>query len=239
MSNRKLGWLLMVAVAIVGMVGASSALAEFYSPSLAQIQGMSNTTSASNASTIDAMHVSPDGIHLDVTWRTGQSDDPFGPNFNLQNFPRVGVSAYTNGADGGLGLNLTNAMGVKWCLMSDRDIFSQPYVKTAPNWLFYEPTNGGNSIPGDMSMQMSILDFSFAREFDGGVPDTGVVNPDVNGEIRINELGLQIVGPGGIVPGDEVTGHVWITNWIPEPSTATLLLLGAVGLLGRARRRQG
>jgi hypothetical protein len=236
-------WLLMIAVAIVGMVGASSALADFFSPSVADIQALSNATEASNLSTIDAIHpTDPNdpmgGIHLDVTWRVGQNSDPFAPGFGFQNFPRIGLARFTNGENGGTGRDLTGYMGIKWCLMTDTDNFSQPYIQTAPNWTFYEPFNGGNGIPGDMSMQMSILDFNFARNFSGLLPNN-IVHPDGNGEIRANAFGLQIGGPGGMVPGQEIQGHIWITRWVPEPSTATLLLLGAVGLLGRTRRREG
>ena len=82
---------------------------------------------------------------------------------------------------------------------------------------------------------MLVLSFDDARNFTGVTPNT-IVHPDGNGEIRSNSFGLQIYG-NGIVPGQPVPGHIWITRWVPEPSSAMLLVLGAVGLIGRARRR--
>lgn len=244
MKYRQLCWLATIAVAIESMVGAGSALAQdYFAPSLADIHGLGNSTSTSNLSTIDAITIAPDGIHLDVTWRVGQNDDPFGPGFGFQNFPRIGVTKFTNGEDGGKGRILNPRFnhpdwfdGIKWCIMSDTNIFSQPFIQTAPNWTFYEPSAGGNSIPGDMSMQMSILDFSDARNFAGLTPPN-IVHPDGNGQIRSNAFGLQIVGPGGMMVGQEIEGHIWITRWIPEPTTATLLLAGLAGILGFGRRR--
>ena len=248
MKYRKLRWLLTIAAAIVSLVGANSALAQPanpFSPSLADIQGLGNSTQAQNLSTIDAINMSPDGIHLDVTWRVGQNTDPFGPGFGFQNFPRIGVTKFTNGEDGGMGRLLyplpnhpTWYDGIKWCLMTDTNNFVQPFIQTAPNWTFYEPSNGGNSIPGDMSMQMSFLDFNSARNF-AGLQPPNIVHPDGNGQIRANAFGLQIVGPGGMAAGQEISGHIWITRWIPEPTSATLLVLGVVGILGFGRRRIG
>ncbi len=227
--------LLMTAVVVASILSTSSALAQFFSPSIADIQALSNSTAATNFSTIDAIHIAPNGIHLDVTWRTGQNTDPFAPFFG-QNFPRIGLTRFTNGEEAGMGRLLNPPhTGIKWCIMSDRDVFSQPFLQTAPNWTFYEPANGGNNIPGDMSMQMSILDFNNARNFSGLTP-ANIVHPDANGEIRSNAFGLQIVGPSGAV-GEAIPGHIWITYWIPEPGTATLLVFGLVGAVGFARRR--
>lgn len=228
--------LLTIALAIGSLIVASTLLAQPFSPSTADIQGLGNSTAATNFSTIDAIHVAPNGIHLDVTWRRGQDTDPFGPFFG-QNFPRIGLTLFTNGEDSGMGRLLNPPYsGIKWCIMSDRDVFSQPFIQTAPNWTFYEPSNGGNNIPGDMSLQMSVLDFNDARNF-AGLQPPNIVHPDANGEIRSNAFGLQIVGPGGLVVGEGVPGHIWITNWVPEPSTAVLLAFGLAGTLGFARRR--
>ena len=65
----------------------------------------------------------------------------------------------------------------------------------------------------------------------------GSVALDDNGEIRSNAFGMQFFGPSPAL-GEEVQGHIWISHWVPEPSTAVLLLMGVVGLVGRARRRQ-
>jgi hypothetical protein len=245
MKCTQLRWLAMVAMAIVGMVSASSALAGSvnpFSPSTADIQSLSDQTAGfSNSqqlSTIDAIHVAPNGIHLDITWRVGQNSDPFGANFG-QTFARVSLATYTNGEDSGQGRLLNPPYdGIKWCLMSDHDSFTQPFLQTAPNWTFYEPSTGGTGIPGDMSLQMSVLAFDDARNFSGLTPPN-IVQPDGNGQIRANAFGIQLGGPGGLVVGQPVVGHVWITNWVPEPSTVTLSVLGAVGLLGMARRRRG
>lgn len=246
MNYKELRWLVTVAAAIVSMVGASSALAVSvnpFSPSVADIQALSDQTSGFHGgqqlSTIDAIHYTDPndpmgGIHLDITWRVGQNSDPFEPNFG-QTFARVTLARYTNGEDGGQGrLLFPPHDGIKWCLMSDQNSFVQPFIQTAPNWTFYEPGPGGYGIPGDMSMQMVTLDFTDARNFSGLLPPN-IVHPDGNGQIRSNAFGLQLGGPGGLVPGQPVPGHVWITNWIPEPSTAMLLLMGAVGVVGVAR----
>ena len=92
MRYTQLRWLMTVAVTIVGMVGASLALADPFSPSVADIQALTDQTlSFSNQnqlSTIDAIHAAPDGIHLDITWRTGQMDSSFSPFFG-ETFTRV------------------------------------------------------------------------------------------------------------------------------------------------------
>jgi hypothetical protein len=248
MKYRKLRGLLAAAAAIACMVAASPAMAvsdDPFSPSLADIQALGDVTPGFNTnqlSTIDAIHLAPDGIHLDITWRVGQNSDPFGPDFGAT-FPRVSLARYTNGEDGGQGRLLFPRYnhpdwydGIKWCIMTDTNNFVQPFIQTAPNWTFYEPTPGGYGIPGDMSMQMVTLDFNDARNFSGLLPNN-IVHPDGNGQIRSNAFGLQIVGPGGMVPGQPIPGHVWITRWIPEPTTATLLLVGIAGVLGFGRRR--
>jgi hypothetical protein len=236
--------LLMVAAAAVSMVVVRSAAAvptNPFSPSVADIQALSDQTdgfhNGMQLSTIDAIHMAPDGIHLDVTWRVGQLNDPFDPNYGLT-FARVSLVIYTNSEDGGMGRLLNPPYdGIEWSLMSDHGSFVQPFVQTAPNWTYYEPFNGGNAIPGDMSLQMLALDFNFARNF---ITPGTIVHPDSNGEIRANAFGLQLGGPGGLVAGNPVPGHIWILSSIPEPihepSTVMLLVVAVVGL---ARRRLG
>jgi hypothetical protein len=229
-------WLIAAAIAIATGAGANSALADPFAVRVADVQGLSNSTSATNASTIDAINVAPDGIHLDVTWRVGQNTDPFGPGFGLQDFPRIGVSRFTNSEAGGTGRDLTVYDGIEWTLMSDRDVFVQPFIQTAPDWTFYEPTPGGYNLPGDMSSNVITLDFNDARNFSGLLP-ANIVHPDANSEIRANAFGLQIVGPGGLVVGDEVPGHIWIAgSFIPEPSAVVLLGLASLALVGFGRR---
>lgn len=241
MKYRQHRWLVMVAVATISMLAAGSALAAAvnpFSPSVADIQSLIDATvgfsGGQQLSTIDAIHLSPDGIHLDVTWRVGQNTDPFGPNYG-QNFARVTVQNFQNGEDGGLGRLLDPPYdGIKWCIMSDLPVGGQPFIQTPPNWTYYQPPSL-IPVPGDMSSTMVTLSFDDARNFAGITPNT-IVHPDGNGEIRSNAMGLQIYTSFAITPGQPVPGHIWITRWIPEPSTAVLMLLGLVGLVGRARR---
>jgi PEP-CTERM motif len=226
----------MIAVAIATIFDAGAALSQPYSPTVADVQALGNSTAATNFSTIDSIQMAANGIHMDVTWRTGQNTDPFGPFFG-QNFPRIGLTFFTNGESGGTGRNLSASNGIQWSIMSDQPVFSQPFIQTAPNWTFYEPANGGNNIPGDMSAQTSLLGFNSARNFSGLMP-ANIVHPDANGQVRSNAFGLQIVGPSGLALGEARPGHIWISGVIPEPGTALLVALGAAALVGFGRRRQ-
>ena len=239
----RLLWLVVIAVAIVGWASVSSALAEAvnpFSPTLEDIQALGDNTSGfsngNQLSTIDAIHIAPDGIHLDVTWRIGQNSDPFGENLG-ETFSRVVLTRYTNGEDNGLGRLLDPPYdGIKWCIMSDMPLSSQPYIQPAPDWTYYQVPST-IPVPGDMSNTMATLSFDDARNFAGIEPNT-IVHPDTNGEIRSNSFGLQLYAGFSLTPGQPVPGHIWITRWIPEPTTSTLLLVGMVGLLGRIRGRK-
>ena len=110
-----------------------------FTPSVADIQGLSNATNASNLSTIDAINLAPDGIHLDVTWRVGQNVDPFAPGFGFQNFPRIGLARFTNGESGGTGRLMYPRPnhpdwydGIKWCIMTDTNNFIQRVIQMWP-----------------------------------------------------------------------------------------------------------
>ena len=146
MKCTQIRWLVMIAVAIVGFAGARSALAVAvnpFSPSVADIQALGDNTSGFSSgaqlSTVDAIHVTPDGIHVDVTWRAGQNSDPFGPDYG-ETFSRVVLTRYTNGDDSGLGRLLSPPYdGIKWCIMTDVGAGGQPYIQTAPNWTYYQP----------------------------------------------------------------------------------------------------
>jgi hypothetical protein len=243
MKYRQHRWLAMVAVAIISLASASSALAVSvnpFSPSTADIQALVDQTggfsSNNQLSTIDAITMAPDGIHLDVTWRVGTGGDPFGTHPG-ETFARVVLSRFTNGEDPAGDPPVARGRllnppydGIKWCLMSDQPVSAQPFLQTAPNWTYYQPTNGTDTpIPGDMSNTMATLSFDSTQQ-------NGFVAPDGNGEIRSNSFGLQFFAGFALTPGQPVPGHIWISNWVPEPSTAVLMLLGMVGLIGRTRR---
>jgi hypothetical protein len=246
--NYRHRWLAMVAVAAISLTAASSALAVSvnpFSPSVADIQALADQTSGfsngNQLSTIDSITVEPNGVRLNVTWRVGQNSDPFGADFG-ETFARVVVSRFTNGEDPagdppvarGRLLN-PSYDGIKWNIQSDQALSGQPFLQTAPNWLYYQPP-ATIPVPGDSSVTPVTIAFDDAQEFDGGVPDTGVVNPDVNGEIRSNSFGLQFYAGFGLTVGQPVQGQIWISNPVPEPASAALLLVGLVGLLGRKRR---
>ncbi|MGD9632888.1 MAG: PEP-CTERM sorting domain-containing protein [Pirellulales bacterium] len=241
MSDRQYRWLAMAAVAAICLAGASSALAVSanpFSPSVADIQALSDQTggfsSNNQLSTIDAIHVAPDGIHLDVTWRVGTGSDPFG-EFPGETFARVVLSRFTNGEDTNTGRLLNPPYdGIKWCLMSDQPVSGQPFIQTAPNWTYYQPPST-IPVPGDMSNTMVTLSFDDANNFAGITPNT-IVHPDGNGQIRSNSFGLQLYSGFALTPGQPVPGHIWISRWVPEPSSAALMLLGMAGLVGRKRR---
>ena len=236
MTSRKFRWLT-VAVAIVGMGGASLALGAQFSPSVADIHALSNNTSGfsggNQLSTIDAIHIAPDGIHLDVTWRVGEGTaDPF-VTYPGETFSRVVLSGYQNNENSGAGRLLNPPYdGIKWCVMSDVPLSAQPYVQTAPSWQYFQPTVD-TSVPGDMSMVMPTILFSSTLQ--GG----GSIAPDVNGEIRSNAFGLQFFGPSDVPLGQGRPGHIWISRWVPEPGSASLLLMGLGGLFTQVRRKRG
>ncbi len=226
-------WLMMVAVAVVSAFAASSALAAPFSPSVADIQALTDATSGfsqgNQLSTIDAMHTAPDGLHLDVTWRTGQMDSSFSPFFG-ETFTRVVLQGFQNGEDGGTGrLLFPGYDGIKWCVMSDLPVTAQPFEQPAPNWTYYQPTTD-TQVPGDMSNTMAVISFNSTLQ-------NGSIALDSNGEIRSNAFGLQFFGPSPPL-GEEVHGHIWVSRWVPEPSSAVLLLMGVAGLAGRARGRK-
>jgi PEP-CTERM motif len=226
--------LLAVAVAIVGMVGASSAFADPYSPSVAEIQALNDNTGEfsqdNQLSTVEDIHIAPDGIHVDVIWRRGQNQSSFDPYFG-EGFSRIVLRSFQNGEDGGAGrLLFPGYDGIKWCVMSDLGVGAQPFIQTAPGYSYFQPTND-TPVPGDMSNTMATISFNDVKQ------DPGMIPLDDNNEIRSYAWGLQLFGPFPDL-GVEVPGHIWIKRWVPEPSSAVLLLMGAVGLVGRVRRRQ-
>jgi hypothetical protein len=217
-----------------------------FSPSVADIQALVDQTSGFSSgnqlSTLDSISVEPNGVRLNVTWRVGTGNDPFGTHPG-ETFARIVVSRFTNGEDPvgdppvarGRLLN-PSYDGIAWNVQSDQPLNGQPFLQTAtPPWLYYQPS-ATIPVPGDTSSNVVTIAFDDAQEFDSGVPDTGVVNPDGNGEIRSNSFGLQFYAGFALTPGEPVPGQIWISNPVPEPSTVALFLLGLVGLVGRTRR---
>lgn len=236
--------LVAIAAAIAGFTGVSSALAVAsnpFLPTLADVQALSDNTSGfsngNQLSTIDSISVQPNGILVNVTWRIGQNSDPFGPNFG-ETFARVVLTRYTNSEDGGLGRLLSPPYdGIKWTIASDQPLSSQPYIQPAPNWTYYQVA-ATIPVPGTSTDTPVLFSFDDARNFAGVTPNT-IVHPDSNGQIRANGWGFQSYAGFGLTPGQPVTGHIWVTAAVPEPTTSMLLLIGAVGLVGRLRRRKG
>ncbi len=234
-------WFATVASAIVSLSSASTAIGRPFDPLTADIQSLIDVTSSFHSgqqlSTIDAIRFAPAAIRLDVTWRVGQLDDASSPFYGTT-IPRVSLAKYVNNEDGGLGRLLFPGLdGIRWRISTDHDSYVQPFVQTAPNWTFYEPIPIGNTIAGDLNGQWSAILFDNAQNYSGITPNT-IVHPDGNGEIRVNAFGLQFGGPAGLVPGQELQGHIMIFDWNvePEPSTAILMVMGVAGLLSQARR---
>lgn len=237
---RKTSWCMAAMIASLGMVLAQVASAAPYLATEADIQSLGDVTAGfhnpAQLSTIDSITDIPGGIQLDITWRVGQSGDPFGDFFGT-NFARVSLAQYTNNESGGLGRLLGPAFdGIQWSISSNQSSFVRPFIQPAPNWTFYESASG-TTIPGDLSVQTIVMNFNSAVNYSNILPNT-IVHPDVNGEIRANAIGIQFGGPGGLVPGGPgVAGRIIITGVVPEPNTAMLLMMG--GLVGLARRRRG
>jgi PEP-CTERM motif-containing protein len=239
MKCRQLRCLVVIAVAIAGLVTTSSAFAlsvDPYKITVADAQGLGNSTDANNLSKITAMTVAPDGIHLDVDWALGQNSDPFGANFG-QTFARIGLTVFTNSENGGAGRTLSPKDGILWNIESDLALQNaQPFLQTPPNWTFYEPSIA-YPIAAGMVPSPALLDFTANTNNFSGLPAGVVTIEDGSGLVHANAMGVQIVGPAGLVPGQVVHGHVWIVG-VPEPSTIMLSVLGAIGLVGLARRRR-
>jgi hypothetical protein len=235
---------LMAIAVIAGLAGVTSALAAAvhpFPPSVGDIQALSDNTSGFSSgnqlSTIDAIHTTPTGILLDVTWRVGQNSDPFGANFG-ETFARVVATRYTNSEDSNQGRLLSPPYdGIKWVIKSDQPIGGQPYIQTAPDWTYYQPPNL-ISVPGTQTDTAVTLSFDDARNFAGKTPNT-IVHPDANGQIRSNSMGLQFYAGFALTPGQPVPGHIWISTAVPEPNTAVLLIFGTVTLVGRSRKGRG
>ncbi len=207
MRFRQLRWSLAVAIAIVGMCTAGSVLAQNYYPfSVDQIHSLADVTATFNPhplSTVDAIHQTTDGDHLDVTFRVGQNSDPFGANFG-DTFARISLNDNFTSIQPDNGLNLNAYDGVKWCLMSDVPLHAQPFIQSQPNWNFVEVNSDQ---PGGMVMYMLTVPFGSPP---GAPADTKI----------LNAAGLQLGWGFGtplvpITPGNPVWAHIWITQWVP------------------------
>ena len=243
MKNRQL-CLVAIAIAVVCAASAGSALAVAVNPynvPLADIQTLADNTSGfsggAQLSTIDAIHIIPNGITLDVTWRIGQNTDSFSPNYG-ETFARVVLGKYMNSEDSGQGrLIFPGNDGVQWNISSDTPLGTQPYIQTAPSFTYYQPPSL-LSIPGTSTTTTSTLSFDDARNFAGVTPNT-IVHQDVNGQIRSDALGLQFYPSIGLTLGQPVSGHITITAAVPEPSSVMLLFAGVAGVVAKSRRRRG
>jgi hypothetical protein len=236
--------LVAIAVAVVGLASAYSALAVSVNPylvPLADVQTLADNTSGfsggAQLSTIDGIHLIPNGITLDVTWRVGQNSDPFGANFG-ETFSRVVLGKYMNSEDSGQGrLLFPGNDGVQWNISSDTPLGAQPYIQTAPSFVYYQPPSLF-AIPGTSTTTTATLSFDDANNFNGITPNT-IVHQDVNGQIRADALGLQFYPSIGLTPGQPVSGHITLTAAVPEPTTAMLLFAGIVGVVAKFRQRRG
>jgi PEP-CTERM motif-containing protein len=237
-------WLVAIAVAVVGLASACSALAVSvnpYSVPLADIQTLADNTSGFSGglqlSTIDAIHTLSNGISLDVTWRVGQNTDSFSPNYG-ETFGRVVLGKYMNNEDSGQGrLIFPGNDGIKWNISSDTPLSSQPYIQTAPSFVYYQPPST-IAIPGTSTTTTSTLSFDNANNFNGILPNT-IVHQDANGQIRADALGLQFYPSIALTPGTPVTGHITLTASVPEPTSVMLLFAGVAGIAAKFRRRRG
>lgn len=240
-------WLMMVAIAIAAMAGASSALADPYQWTPSQVQGLADVTAgfhggAGQLSTINSITPIADGVELDVTFRVGQETDPFGANYGL-GFARVSLS----GGLGFPGLDLSGFTSSSLKITTTTDLTVQSFLQTdfmeggavddgdatpdeAFSFLFWEHNDGvATGGPTDVD-----FDFASGTEFSG---DWGLANPQtVQGTGAIRAWGLQLAKFSGVAIGEPVNATITIQG-VPEPTSAVLVGLGLLGLGGIARRR--
>lgn len=242
--NRCL-WLSTIALAIVGMVGASSAVAVPNQWTAAQVQTLANVTTSfgsNQLSTINSITPIPNGIELNVTFKVGQNTDPFGPDFGAT-FARVSLQ----GGLGFPGLDLSGSTSSAFSMTTTTDVTAQSFLQTD----FTE--NGGTIDDGDATPGEAFsfyfwehndnvatggptaVDFDFSSASEFGAWDKP--NPTaVQGTNAIRAWGVQIGKFSGITFGQPVTAIIRIEG-VPEPASAMLLGFATFGLFGFARRR--
>lgn len=248
MKYRQLRFLLMIAVTIVSMVGASSVLAVPYQWTISQIQGLTDVTSsfhggAGQLSTINSITPIPNGIELDVTYRVGQDADPFAPNYGL-GFARVSLARGL----GFPGLNLSGSTSSSMKVTTTTDITAQSFLQTdftenggsiddgdatpgeAFSFLFWEHNDGvATGGPTDVD-----FDFSSGTEFSSA---WGVANPQqVQGTNAIRAFGVQLGKFSGVAIGQPVQATIRIEGVVPEPTSTVLAGIAVLAFLGFARR---
>jgi hypothetical protein len=242
---------MMVAVAIIGMVTASSALAVNYNWTVGQVQGLADVTApfhsggAPQLSTIDSLTLIPNGMELKVTWKIGQEADPFGANYG-RGFARVSLQ-------GGLGsgIDLSAFTGTSVQMLTTHNLTHQGFVQTdftengttiddgdaTPGEVFsfnFWENNFGVAAPGGNA----IYDFSNTSQFNGS---WNKPNPQaVQGTNAVRQWGMQLADfTGDLTVGQGVSATIdLIGTPVPEPTSAVLAGLAAVGLVGLARRRR-
>lgn len=240
--------LLMVAVAVISMAGASSARAVPYEWLASQIQGLADVTpafhgGAGQLSTINSITPIPNGIELDVTYRVGQEADPFAPDYGL-GFARVSLQ----GQLGFPGLDLSAFTSSAFKVTTTTDVTAQSFLQTdftenggsiddgdatpgeAFSFLFWEH-NDGVATGGPTTVD---FDFASGTEFSG---TWNLANPQpVQGTNAIRAWGVQFGKFSGVAIGQPVNATIRIEGVIPEPATAILLGFATAGLIGIGRR---
>ncbi len=238
---------MILATAVIG--GASTAIADPYGWTPAQIQDLLDVTAAFHGgagqlSTIDSITPIPNGLELGVTFRIGQEADPFGANYGLS-FARVSLS----GGLGFPGLNLGSFTGSSLMITTTTDLTIQSFLQTdftengstiddgdanpgeVFSLLFWEH-NDGVAAGGPTDVE---FDFLLGTEFDG---NWNASNPQpVQGTDAIRQWGLQLAKFSGMSIGEPVQATIQIEG-IPEPSAGVLASLSAAALLGLRRRRR-
>ena len=249
MKYRQLRWLLTIAVALVGVLGAKSALAVPYEWLVGRAQGLVDVTpsfhgGAGQLSTINSITPIPNGIELDVTYRIGQETDPFGADYGL-GFARVSLQ----GQLGFPGADLSAFTSSSFQVTTTTDVTVQSFLQTdftengttiddgdatpdeSFSFLFWEHNDGvATGGPTDVD-----FDFSSGTEFSN---DWSVSNPQaVQGTNAIRAWGFQLAKFSGMTIGQPVNATIRIEGVVPEPGMAVLAVLAAAGLIGVTRRR--
>lgn len=226
-----------LAIFALAAMAVAQVHAQNYQPTPAQIQALTDQTTGFHGggtqySVINSITPIPGGIELDVSFAYGQNTSSFDPFPGIP-FARVSLEGYPGGLD------LTDNSGIEWNVSASAPgVTVQTFVKTAPNWTFYEGAPS-QSLVGDGSAEDVALSFSSANNFAGIMP-AGIVHSDVNGDILANGWGMQL-GMFGLNSqvglGEKFDVTIQITSAIPEPSCLVLVGASIVGIAASRRRR--